>query len=90
LDVQEINIRSGKFLQQQPKLIKYEELEKDDVILPQPHTPPYPRRLNENKTYTSEEKELLGEIKSLCVKIPLLQAIKDVPIFNRCIKEECI
>jgi hypothetical protein len=26
----------------------------------------------------------------LCIKIPLLQALKDVPIFNKYIKEECI
>jgi hypothetical protein len=33
LDVQEINLRSGKVLQQQPKTIKYVEPKKDDVIL---------------------------------------------------------
>jgi len=38
---------------------------------------------------TPEETELLGELKHLCVKIPLLQAIKDVPIYNRLIKEKC-
>ena len=38
---------------------------------------------------TLEETELLGELKHLCVKIPLLQAIKDVPIYNRWIKEKC-
>jgi hypothetical protein len=79
LEVQEINLRSRKVLQQQqPKLIKYVEYEKEEITSPQ------------KKTYTSEEKELLGEIKSLCIKIPLLQAIKDVPIFNRFIKEKCI
>jgi hypothetical protein len=26
----------------------------------------------------------------LCIKIPLLQALKDVPIFNKYVKEECI
>jgi len=38
---------------------------------------------------TPEETELLGELKHLCVKIPLLQAIKYVPIYNRLIKEKC-
>ncbi len=38
---------------------------------------------------TPEEIELQGELKHLCVKIPLLQAIKDVPIYNRLIKEKC-
>ena len=36
-----------------------------------------------------EETELLGELKQLCVKIPLLQAIKDVPIYNKLIEEKC-
>jgi len=30
----------------------------------------------------------LGELKNLCVKILLLQAIKDVPIYNKLIKEK--
>ena len=38
---------------------------------------------------TPEATELLGELKHLCVKIPLLQAIKDVSIYNRLIKEKC-
>eukprot|EP00253_Pinus_taeda_P029834 PITA_29834 len=36
-----------------------------------------------------EETELLGELKQLCVKIPLLHTIKDVPIHNKLIKEKC-
>eukprot|EP00253_Pinus_taeda_P030192 PITA_30192 len=36
-----------------------------------------------------EETKLLEELKQLCVKIPLLQAIKDVPIYNKLIKEKC-
>jgi len=35
----------------------------------------------------SEEIELMGELKQLYVKIPLLQAIKDVPIYIKLIKE---
>eukprot|EP00253_Pinus_taeda_P005022 PITA_05022 len=31
----------------------------------------------------------MGELKNLCVKIPLFQAIKDVPIYNKLIKEKC-
>ena len=42
------------------------------------------------KSYTTEENEILGEMKSSCVNIPLLQDIKDVHIFNRFIQEECI
>ena len=36
-----------------------------------------------------EETELLGELKQLCVKMPFLQAIKDVPIYKKLIKEKC-
>jgi len=31
----------------------------------------------------------LGELENLCVKIPLLQDIMDVPIYNKIIKEKC-
>jgi hypothetical protein len=90
LDVQEINLRSGKVLQEPPNPMKDLEPEKYDTFLPQPQAPPYPERLNVKKAYTYEENELLGELKNLCVKIPLLQAIKYVPIYNKFIKEECI
>jgi hypothetical protein len=70
VELQEINLRSGKILQQQPKLIEIEEYEKENITLPQPQAPPYPEILQERKTYTSEEKELLGELKNLCIKIP--------------------
>jgi hypothetical protein len=32
----------------------------------------------------------LGELKILCVKIPLIQAIKDIPIYNKVSKDLCI
>jgi len=31
----------------------------------------------------------LGELKKLCVKIPLIQAIKDVPIYNKVMRYLC-
>jgi hypothetical protein len=36
------------------------------------------------------EFDILTELKNVCVKIPLLQAIKDVPIYAKTIKELCI
>eukprot|EP00253_Pinus_taeda_P021375 PITA_21375 len=51
--------------------------------------PPFPERLTVTTQPNLEEDELLGELKQLCVKIPLLQAIKDVPIYNKLIKEKC-
>eukprot|EP00253_Pinus_taeda_P005767 PITA_05767 len=50
--------------------------------------PPFPERLFGTTQPTLEETKLLGELKQLCVKIPLLQAIKDVPIYNKMIKEK--
>ena len=32
----------------------------------------------------------MNELKSFCIKIPLLQAIKDIPIYSKVIKELCI
>jgi len=33
--------------------------------------------------------DLLGEVKTICIKIPLLQAIQDIPIYAKTIKELC-
>ena len=32
----------------------------------------------------------MNELKNICIKIPLLQAIKDIPIYSKVIKEICI
>jgi hypothetical protein len=32
----------------------------------------------------------LNELKNICVKIPLLQDIKDIPIYSKVVKESCI
>ena len=36
------------------------------------------------------EYDILNELKNICVKIPLLQDIKDIPIYSKVIKEPCI
>ena len=36
------------------------------------------------------EYDIMNELKNICVKIPLLQAIKDIPIYSKVIKELCI
>ena len=35
------------------------------------------------------EFDVLDELKNVCVKIPLLQSIKDIPIYTKSIKELC-
>ena len=42
--------------------------------------PPFPERLTIEKPVIQPEFDILNELINVCVKIPLLQAIKDVPI----------
>ena len=48
--------------------------------------PPYPERLVIEKPTTWPEFDILNELKNICVKIPLLQAIKDIPIYSKVVK----
>ena len=82
-----MNLRSGKVLpHRQPPPPKDEE-EKQEI---KPKAiPPFPERLTVTTQPNPKETELLGELKQLCVKIPLLQAIKGLPIYNKLIKEKC-
>ena len=57
--------------------------------MPRVNPPPFPERLSQPHQPTPEETEILGELENLCVNIPLLQAIKDVFIYNKLIKEKC-
>ena len=87
MEIQELNLRSGKVLSDNQPLPKDDEEEKEES---EPKAiPPFPERLFGTTQPTPEETELLGELKQLCVKIPLLQAMKDVPIYNKMIKEKC-
>jgi hypothetical protein len=46
-------------------------------------TPPFPERLALTKTPEPPAFNLLGELQNLYVKIPLLKALRDVPIYAR-------
>jgi hypothetical protein len=52
--------------------------------------PPYPERLTIEKPSTQLEFDLLGELRNVCVKIMLFQAIKDVPIYAKVVRELCL
>jgi hypothetical protein len=52
--------------------------------------PPYPERLVIEKLTTRHEFDILNELKNICVKITLIQAIKDIPIYSKVVKELCI
>jgi hypothetical protein len=80
------------------------EIPLQDVIIPKqkqsesqlstqtqtPQTPPFPERLLIEKPIVQSEFDIMTELRNVCVKIPLLQAIKDVPIYAKTIKELCI
>jgi hypothetical protein len=42
------------------------------------------------KPTTRPKFDILNELKNICVKITLLQAIKDIPIYSKVVKEFCI
>eukprot|EP00253_Pinus_taeda_P004863 PITA_04863 len=52
--------------------------------------PPFPKCLALTKTLEPPSFNLLGELQNLYVKIPLLQALRDVPIYARTVRDICI
>jgi hypothetical protein len=48
--------------------------------------PPYPERLSLTKVVPQPDFDLLGELKNLYVKIPLLKALREVPIYAKTIR----
>ena len=55
------------------------------------HPPPFPDRLVQAKLPMSiPQFGVLDELKNVYIKIPLLQAIKDIPIYTKAIKELCL
>ena len=55
-----------------------------------PKNPPYLERLAIEKPVVVPKFNLEAELKNLCVRIPLLQAIKDIPIYAKTVKELCL
>jgi len=55
------------------------------------HPPPFPDRLIQEKLpMYIPQFDVLDELKNAYIKIPLLQAIKDIPIYTKAIKELCL
>lgn len=55
------------------------------------HPPPFPDRLVQTKLPVSiPQFDVLDELKNVYIKFPLLQAIKDIPIYTKAIKEPCL
>jgi hypothetical protein len=61
---------------EEPEHKQYHEVLKADNSHPELQNPPYPERINLKKTFTQPKFEFLGELKNVCVKISLFQAIK--------------
>ena len=49
--------------------------------------PPYPERLLVKKPDPPLLKDIEDELRNVCIKIPLLQAIKDTPIYAKIIRD---
>jgi len=49
-------------------------------MIKQPSSPPFPERLIIPRPIEHPDFDLLGELKNLCIKIPILQAIQGIPI----------
>ena len=49
--------------------------------------PPYLEHLAIEKRVIHPEYDIINELKNICIKIPLLEAIKDIPIYSKVIKE---
>jgi len=53
--------------------------------------PPFPDRLVQVKPpLPPPQLDVLDELKNVYIKIPLLQAIKDIPIYTKAIKDMCL
>ena len=51
--------------------------------------PPFLEWLSIERPVIHPKYDIMNELKNICVKIPLLQDIKDIPIYNKVIKEMC-
>lgn len=52
--------------------------------------PPYPRRLVETDMTSHMESDFLKELRNLHIWIPLLQAIRDVSIYAKRVRDQCV
>ena len=106
LPLNDVHLRYGKVLKQDsPQIIEEptEQGESFDTAQTKvqnqkgtnitTQTPPYPKRLVEQQTQnpiTLPEFDILDELINAYVKITLLKAIKEIPIYAKTIKELCI
>eukprot|EP00253_Pinus_taeda_P025658 PITA_25658 len=91
-----IQTKGGKIVQSKNKLPIEQPPQEEDVTRQQIHnqattsSPPFPKRLIIPQPIQYPDFDILGELKNLYIKIPFLQAIQDIPIYEKTIKELCI
>ena len=66
---------------------KYQEPSKDKDFHLELQNPPYQEMLHLQKPFTHPKFDFLGELKNVCVKIPLFQDIKDMLIYSKEVQE---
>lgn len=90
MEIEEINLMFGRVIldNKPPSPLEQHEEEKEESVS-QASPPPFLERLIHLIQHTPEKTKILGELKNLCVKIPLHKVIKDFPIYNKLIKDKC-
>eukprot|EP00253_Pinus_taeda_P028623 PITA_28623 len=97
----DIHLRSGKIVEPiiddiTPSDSDKNKTEKHKEAQPPPNKnveitePPFPERLVLTRTAETPAFNFLGELQNLYIKIPLLQALKDVPIYARTLRDICV
>jgi hypothetical protein len=93
----DIHLRSGKIVEPIIDDVTYPDSDKEEIkkndspeevqpssnIVAETIEPPFPEQLTLTKTPEPPAFNILGELQNLYVKIPLLQALRDVPIYAR-------
>ncbi|XP_059070597.1 uncharacterized protein LOC131860231 [Cryptomeria japonica] len=91
VELEGVQLRSRKVLQG-PTITEIEEEAEEIPIKEPPFSPPFPNRLLSkpvSKEPAQIEFDLMNELQNVNIKIPLLQAIKDIPIYNKTVQELC-
>ena len=54
--------------------------------------PPFPEQLIQKKPKQTKEQpfDIVDQLKNIHVQIPLFQAIKDIPVYGKAIREACL
>ena len=100
ITLNDIHLRSGTMFAspQQPIIIEVDDKNTESVqeltntISPAAKKPPFPSRLIE-QVFPNENQvalDFIDQLKKMTVKILLLDAIKEVPIYSKAIKEACV